>query len=275
MTLRARDYSRDPIFVHSLFRSGSTYVFNAFRRARDRGEPLYAAFQEPIHEFVCEAAKQPERLMAIGGPGAEQHRLRHPDLDAPYWKELYEIHHAWQRVISEEIIYSDYFGGYAPEKTTAYVAAIIGSAPRRPVIQDCRTSLRLERLKSALCGVHIHLWRNPWDQWWSFKSDDYFDTALQLIVNAPLCPPAIATLKRAIDFPAIAGATLREQLDFYARRRPTAEASYLTFFMLWTMALEHAHKAADIDINIDLLSNSDEYRRSVAGKARRGRHRRP
>ena len=76
-------------------------------------------------------------------------------------------------------------------------------------------------------------------------------------------------LKRAIDFPAMAGATLREQLDFYARRRPTAEASYLTFFMLWMMALEHGRRAADVDINIDLLSTSAEYRRSAAEKLTR------
>ena len=77
-------------------------------------------------------------------------------------------------------------------------------------------------------------------------------------------------LKRAIDFPAISGGTLREQLDFYARRRPTAEASYLTFFMLWMMALEHGRRAADVDINIDLLSTSAEYRRSAAEKLTRG-----
>jgi glycosyltransferase involved in cell wall biosynthesis len=262
----ALDASRDPIFVHSLFRSGSTYVFNVFRRAHDSEGPLYTAFQEPIHELVYEAANRPERLLIDTGRGTKQRLLRHPELDAPYWQELYEIHDAWRRIFAEEIVYSDYFGGYAPEKTAGYLAAIIAGAPRRPFIQECRTSLRIERLKSALGGLHIHLWRNPWDQWWSFKSDEYFDTALQLILNAPQCPPAIARLKRAITFPAVAGATPRGQFDFYARRRPTAEASYLTFFMLWTLALEHGRRAADIDINVDLLSTSAEYRRSVEAK---------
>ena len=259
------DYSQNPIFIHSLFRSGSTYMFNAFRRMRTKEGALYTTFQEPIHEIVSFAAGTYWSFSSLTPAGAPSSAFCATELDAPYFKELYESHEAWRHVFAEEIVYADYFG-YSSEKTAAYLAAIIASAPHRPVIQECRTSLRIAQLKSALGGVHIHLWRNPWDQWWSFKSTDYFDTALQVILNAALCPPAISILKRTMGFPAIGGATLQEQFNFYARHRPAAEDSYLTFFMIWTMALEHGRRGADVDINIDLLSTSDEYRRSVTAK---------
>ena len=35
-----------PIFVHSIFRSSSTYIFNVFRRSKYK----YYSFQQPLHE---------------------------------------------------------------------------------------------------------------------------------------------------------------------------------------------------------------------------------
>ena len=35
-----------PIFVHSVFRSGSVYIFNVFRRSKYK----YYSLQEPLHE---------------------------------------------------------------------------------------------------------------------------------------------------------------------------------------------------------------------------------
>jgi hypothetical protein len=43
--------SAGPIFVHSLFRSGSTYLFEVFRRSPDG----YWCYQEPLNEHLRHA----------------------------------------------------------------------------------------------------------------------------------------------------------------------------------------------------------------------------
>ncbi len=249
-----------PLFVHSLFRSGSTYIFQAFRRATRDGSPRYTAYQEPIHEIAINSRDSPSALLSLPGSGEGQRALRHPPMSEPYFKELYDAYSAWHDVIDEKIVYADYFGLCAIDKTAAYLHALISASPRRPVLQECRTTLRMGRLKQRLGGVHIYLWRNPWDQWWSLKATDYFDIAHQVILNAPAVPPAISALRHNIGFEGCADSAIAKQFAYFGCRRPPPDLSYLTFFTLWSLALVEARRNADIDINIDLLSVSKEYR---------------
>jgi len=66
------------LFIHSLFRSGSTYVWNAFRRS-PKG---YWCYQEPLHETVLALEKAPMELLAFD-TNEETKYLRHPKLDKP------------------------------------------------------------------------------------------------------------------------------------------------------------------------------------------------
>ncbi len=47
-----------PVFIHSLFRAGSTYIFKLFRES----PAGYTAYQEPLHEVLIFAAKEPINL---------------------------------------------------------------------------------------------------------------------------------------------------------------------------------------------------------------------
>ncbi|MDG4900472.1 MULTISPECIES: hypothetical protein [unclassified Mesorhizobium] len=257
---------RDPFFIHSLHRSGSTYLFNVLRRVTRDGTPRYTCFQEPIHELAVDARYNPDILLTIEGSGSFQQAVRHPKLEKPYFQELYDIHSAWKDVISSEIVYSGYFGGAAVNATSSYLRAIIEAAPNRPVIQECRTPLRMALLKRQLGGSHVFLWRNPWDQWWSLKTTDYFDTAHQLILNAPGCPQVVSILKEYIGFEACAESSVGAQLSFYGLRRPSAEASYLVHFTLYMLAMLEAGRTADFLINIDKLSSSCDYRAEILDK---------
>lgn len=255
-----KDSANMPLFVHSLFRSGSTYIFQAFRRAARDGSPIFTAYQEPIHEIAINSRDNPSALLALPGTGEGQRASRHPQMSEPYFKELYDAYPAWHDIVDEQIIYADYFGLCAIDKTMAYLQALVSASPRRPVLQDCRTALRMTPLRQHLGGVHIYLWRNPWDQWWSLKATDYFDTAHQVILNAPVVPPAITALQNFIGFERCPDSEIAKQFHYYSRRRPPSDVSYLTFFSLWSLALLEARRTADFDINIDLLSVSEEYR---------------
>ncbi|TIU89563.1 MAG: hypothetical protein E5W03_03640, partial [Mesorhizobium sp.] len=256
---------RDPFFIHSLHRSGSTYLFNALRRVTLDGQPRYTCFQEPIHELVLDARHNPDVLLTVKGSGSFQ-QLRHPQLEKPYFQELHDIHSAWKDVISPEIIYSGYFATAAGGATSAYLRSIIEAAPSRPIIQECRTPLRIAFLKEQLGGSHVFLWRNPWDQWWSLKATDYFDTAHQLILNAPTPPRVISALRDYIGFELCEGLSIHEQFLFYGLRRPSAESSYLTYFTLYMLSMLEAGRVADFSINIDQLSSNSDYREKILEK---------
>ncbi|RWM40207.1 hypothetical protein [Mesorhizobium sp.] len=257
---------RDPLFIHSLHRSGSTYIFNVLRRVTIGSKPCYTCFQEPIHEIALYSRHNPDLLLQFEGSGSFQRTSRHPELEKPYFQELYDVHSAWKDVISPDIVYSGYFGGVAVSETSAYLKAIIEAAPSRAIIQECRTPLRIAVLKEQLGGFHVFLWRNPWDQWWSLKATDYFDTAHQIILNAPGSPRVISILRDHIGFEACEESSISAQFSFYGLRRPTAEASYLTYFTLYMLSMMEAGRAADFSINIDQLSSSSDYRETILEK---------
>lgn len=249
-----------PVFIHSLFRSGSTYLFTVFRRARDEnGAPLFTAFQEAMHEVAVYCKDDASRLLEIGATGEDQIHLRHPDTAGPYFKELFDTHAAWADVIADRSVY-DVFGAEMQTETADYFRALMSAAPHRPVFQECRTSLRIRSIREAVGGTHIHLWRNPWDQWWSMRVTRYFDTAIQMFLNAPGRPTSVDLLRNRTQFPNAPGVTLDGDYVFFQRRPPVPTVSYKSFYLIWLLSLEHGLKNTQVDINIESLSASSEYR---------------
>ena len=185
--------------------------------------------------------------------------LRHPQLDRPYFYELQQVHASWQDVIEKRIIYDDYFDTTSIAPLIKYLSAIILAAQGRPVIQECRTSSRISAIKHKLGGIHIYLWRNPWDQWWSFKLNDYFDAACQLILGAQNAPPVIVRLREHIDYIEFHHADISTEFDHYKQHPLSSESSYLLFYTLWSLALIEGANHADILINIDSLSTNKDY----------------
>ena len=76
--------THDPVFIHSLWRAGSTYLFSVFRRSNAG----YWCYQEPVHEIALLAKDNPENLLSYNGE--KMQALRHPPLAASYFLELYE-----------------------------------------------------------------------------------------------------------------------------------------------------------------------------------------
>ncbi len=242
-----------PIFVHSLWRAGSTYFFQAFRRAGG-----YWAYQEPVHEAALQAKNAPERLAGYAEDLARA--LRHPPLQRGYFYELQQTHAAWKGKINKALIYDDYFSTAPKQPLFAYYRALIAAAPARPVLQDCRTSARIGAIKQALGGLHLYLWRNPWDQWWSFQINDYFPAVLQVILSADAAPPAIQALKEQIGFRAFRAAKIDAEINHFKANPLDPATDYLVFYTLWALSLLEGLAAADILVNIDALSRSRSYR---------------
>jgi hypothetical protein len=244
----------EPVFVHSLWRTGSTYVFDVFRRS----ESGYFCYQEPIHEFVLQKENHPASLLDVGAGASEL--LRHPKLDRPYMQEIYETHNFWKGIITKSMIYDEYFCEENSPALSAYLSALIAGAHGRPVIQECRTSNRIGAIKKACGGKHLYLWRNPRDQWWSFKATSYFDAVVQMILNTRHHPAAIANLREQIGFLEVHHDDIAHEIFHFELRPLSATDSYLSFFMIWALGWLSGQAHSDIDINMDHMSNVEAYR---------------
>jgi len=252
--------NKSSIFIHSLFRSGSTYVFNVFRRS-DRG---YYCYQEPLNEQLNYAATDPELLLDIGKN--TQKYLRHPKLDKPYFYEFYAIADEVGRYFRKEFSYDQYFtaekGDYTELKD--YFMALQNGAQGLPVFQCCRTSGRVAGIKSECGGVHIFLWRNPWDQWWSYKKG--FETNNLLIYNAKNLSPFLMALKKEIKLPSFHDANIFTEYEYFKSHRLDSTESYTLYYALWCHAMLEAKPHCELEISIDKLSSSNSYRNEVMDK---------
>jgi hypothetical protein len=248
-----------PIFIHSLFRSGSTYLFNVFRRSSGG----YWCYQEPLHEALLKAREDPGLLVQTHRDLAE--RLRHPKLEKPYWWELNEVRESWQGLLEKSFIFDDAFGAdpAACDALDRYLGALIGASRGRPLIEECRTFARIPMIRERNGGLHLYLWRNPWDQWWSYKVDPYFEVTSQLILNATAVPPVFDALRAQLGFVPIRDASVEAEIGHFWNRPLAPADSYALFFTLWCFALLEARAHADLLVNADHLSSSPGYRAEV------------
>lgn len=194
------------------------------------------------------------------GFGEKETKLnRHPKLDKPYFQELAQAWPVWKEVVNEQIIYEAYFEAQGEDIGISYWQALAKAAQGRPVFQECRTSGRIHAIKNQMDGKHIYLWRNPWDQWWSYKVTSYFDVANQLIVHARHAPPSVRCMLTELKLPGYEGRDLAGAFAFYSEQLLTSEQSYLIFYLLWCLALREGLENSDLMLNIDRLSDSAEY----------------
>jgi hypothetical protein len=247
----------NPIFLHSLWRSGSTYFFEKFRRS----EADYFVYQEPVHENMLAATADRERLRMYSEGAAGL--LRHPELSDFYYAEAYQTYDQWHDTIHKSFIYDDYFSDLPGGALGKFLTALIDAAPRTAVIQECRTSGRIGMIKESLGGRHIYIWRNPRDQWWSIKINSYFDAGLQMILNAEPHPASVAAFRGQIGFAPFHSESISDEFMHFSSHPLSAENGYACFFLIWCLAWLEGHEHADLLINVDRLSGSEEYRRSV------------
>jgi hypothetical protein len=253
--------SADPVFLHALFRAGSTYLFNVFRRS---GHGYYG-YQEPENEFLVHLNRDPDQLLTMGADKARE--LRHPaGADPVYFREFYQIRESLAGLFHPSFCYEDFFiapGDRLPPQQRVYFQTLIDQARGRPVLQFCRSAGRIRALKEDLGGIHLHLWREPRNQWWSYKVNDYFDATLHLIYNAARVPAVMAAAGEICRIPAFQGGDVFEAFAF-ARRHPLApEDNYFAFYALWLYAFGEYEAWADATINIDRLSLQDAYRHEI------------
>lgn len=253
---------KELIFCHSLWRSGSTFIFKKFRES-DAG---IWAYQEPLHEVALYARDNPSALAVH--VAKEGNSFRHPVMEKPYFYELYQVSDSWIGTLRKEMILDDYFQIDGHCSSFQYFNAIINAAMGIPFIQECRTSNRIKSLKENFGGYHIYLWRNPWDQWQSFKVDSYFENMLKMISCCVNAPPFLKYIAETSGIKARRAKDFYEEVNLVHKLQLTPSQSYLIFYAIWWLALNEALHSADILINIDKLSSTKKYREELSCKLR-------
>ncbi len=230
-----------PIFLHGLWRSGSTYAWSRFRAAAG----TYAYFEQLYPGLARLTAQR-----AMGEDWQEAVAAnRHPALETPYYAEYLPLlgrrgvrgfhrSFAFDRFVLE--------AGDTHEPLRLYHAGLIDFARAkslRPVLGCNRTWLRVPWIREAFGSYDVHVERDPAEIWGSYMrhaqagTPDYFIN-LHLILERNAAHPLIA--------PMAARSRLRrgpERLIKPKRFYPAViaampdEARYGMVFYMWALAI--------------------------------------
>ncbi|MFG1461394.1 hypothetical protein V5F77_00715 [Xanthobacter sp. DSM 24535] len=243
---------KPPIFVHSSYRTSSTWFWSKLRAA-----PSVLAYCEIFNEALAKVTRE-----TIEAQRAESWASGHPSV-APYFLEFLPLLTQEQglplydrSMPFEHFMPADGMGGALSEAETAYVASLIANAHacgKVPVLTDTSTLGRIRAFKQAFSGPAIFLHRNLFHQWASYSKqsvlgNQYFIHTTEWAMAGSQGDPFI-----------------RHLADFFAKRtrEPDDEQTFLTFVLFHLYLYAHALEDVDMVLDVDALA-SDPAVRSVA-----------
>lgn len=244
-----------PVFLHSTWRTGSTYLWAKFRARADT-----CCYFEPLNEHLADATP------AFVDAFEPWPYANHPALDAPYLEEFRPLLQSGGGVpgFPAHLSYGHYrLDAAMPQPDlAAYFDSLDRHARERgktPVFGCVRTGLRVGWFKRHIAGAHIVIRRDPRRQFISclaqaVKGNRYFLERGLVILGANRDDPAFAPLLSLVDLPASWGPPdQRDALN--ARQAWTApwDTLYAVTYALHRLA-ERSYAAADLLIDIDRLS---------------------
>ena len=250
--------NRKSIFIHGWERSGTTYIWNVFRHVSN-----YYAYNEPFHEEFLRL-RDPELLK-------HSHKLtkdiNHPFLTQSYFAEYIPLSTKISKIFKKEFPYDLYF--LMPEtqcdSLKKYINMLINSAQGRPVFKFVRSLFRIRWLKRNFNSLNILLWRNPRDEWESINSTMEKGFRMLLILNSPSKPEPIKKLASFIGIDEFHSSDLILEMAHFHKiaNRLSPEKQYFVFFTLWCISFLENIDYIDIEINMNKLSDSQEYRTKI------------
>ena len=251
----------DVIFVHSLFRSGSTYIYNALKRAGK-----FHIYHEPMHEVIASLPSSWDEL----GSRKDQLKstLRHDFLVGGYFDEFSHLLSSIKKTFDPKFGFDYYFmdAGDKASDLKAYIDLLMASASKPPVLQCTRTCGRISWLKENYKSNHIFLLRNPWDQWYSYKVDPYIATTPRIIYSQSNSPAVLKAVFEASGAFPLMGRDTQEKVVYGFKRPLDPDQDYFLFFGLWLHSFVCGERDCDIFIDMDELSASEAYRAECLAK---------
>lgn len=257
------------IFLHSGFRSGSTWFWHRFREANGT-----QAYYEPFHEVLATLS-----AAALAEFGPQHWGSGHPGLAAPYFAEYRSLlrPEGGVRCYETRFAAEAYYETGPDEAQARYIRGLADharQAGKLPVFGFCRSLGRVPWFAALGEGLNIATWRNPWDQWVSCRDQAlvqqnwYFLFRFVLFASFGARHPRWAPFFAGLDLPPAPEGIAKSQLAallayFDAASMETLFRIFLRVYMLDTLiALQHA----DYIVDLDALSDTPERRHEVAGE---------
>lgn len=253
------------LFIHALWRTGSTYFWSKYRAQPDK-----IAYFEPFHEALLDA---PERTLSDQFADTNQ-RLRHPDLNRHYFAEFPFRPEGGVAHFRKDLSYDRFVldeEEEAPE-TAAYLRHLIAAAgDRTPVFQCNRTALRTGWLRRHFGCRQIYILRDPMDQFASYldlAGNPYFLAGTLLVAAKNQQHPLFRPLAELVALPRLDRASVAEEMAAYvevAMGLPLVDM-LTVHFHLWLVSFLYNLKHADLVVDMNQVGASQEARTAVEGK---------
>jgi hypothetical protein len=242
-----------PIFVHSSFRTGGTWLWGKIRRA-----PTTLAYYEIFHES---RSKIDMKKTAIEDQWSAWDS-KHPAL-APYFLESLPLrnHDGGIQGYDDQMAYNyfiprDGINGSLNGSEVLYIDRLVGNARANrkiPVLTDTRTLGRISAIAKAFPSRSIFLHRNLFHQWASYSGQAingnlYFLRTVDKILKASRHDAFLCALD-----------------DWFSSREmsPYDERSFQVFLLLHLYLYAFAYQAANVVIDITRIASDAEVRRSI------------
>ncbi|HXY99693.1 MAG TPA: hypothetical protein VEI03_06805 [Stellaceae bacterium] len=259
------------LFLHSGFRSGSTWFWHRFRETRGTH-----AYYEPFHELLASLT-----LDALPRFGPQRWASGHPGMDAPYFTEYRDLlrPEGGVRLYQTRFAAEAYYETGPEEAQARYIRSLVDHAQdagKVPVFGFCRSLGRVPWFRALGEGINIVTWRNPWDQWMSCRNQAavqqnwYFLFRFVLFASFGGRHPRFAPFFAGLDLPPAPEGITTAQLGallayFEAADFATLFSVFLRVYMLdMLIALDHA----DYVVDLDALSADAGHRRDVTAALR-------
>lgn len=257
-----------PIFIHALFRAGSTYIWRKLREKQN-----LCVFYEPLHEdLALFRASNLDEMRKRHAPA-----IFHKDRGDENWffyeyEPLVRDGDAGIPEFNRKFSYDYYAKNDEGADLRAYIDALLETAaPKNPVLQFNRTSLRQEWFAREYPGcLQVYLYRGDFHQWMSAAR---FETARGIkgflrnslmISGKNKDAPLMAPLAQIVPLAATPNVTRMHQMydkiyDAYA-----LEEHFVISYYIWMMSLIEACKHADLIVDVDRLSRDRLYQMEMS-----------
>jgi len=261
---------KNPIFIHSLFRTGSTYVWNKFRQHDE-----YYCYYEPFHQEMANLGKG--KIDIWGYDKSCTQWMRHPDLNVGYLREYEKILEPGVNGVpffKKSFSFDDFFNNAENPDQKKYIDFLLENAgDRTPVLQFNRSSLRISWFKQNYPdALHLYLMRGPRNQFHSYI-DMYEKNKLDSFLTMDLIVTGVNRRIEPFDLLATRIPIFEYHSDLfldekfiYSRLLPvySTDEKYYIFYFIWFLSLIENARKADFLLNIDLLSTDTSYRDGIS-----------
>ena len=256
-----------PIFIHALFRTGSTYLWRKFREVKE-----FYCYYEPLHHFFLEIDQNYKDKFwkedtLIGKELQVKKHFLHE------YENLIDNQKKGLPYFKKSFIFDQYCKIDTNSELKKYINLLIENAKnKRSVLQFNRTALRTRWFKRNYPeALNIYIVRNPRDQWESCirkakKNRNIFVVMDLMIASLNLSKNHFYELAQHIPLIEYRNQDFNSERIFYDTiiEAYSTQEKYFIFYYIWLLSLIENILYSDMTININFLKNDLKYKNNVS-----------